>query len=337
MSTYPGFLNSSYVPQKLEISVINNPGGILGPWLLATVFCLMMEGVVLCQTFTYVSSFPNDRWLTRSLVYVTTILCTLKAGHMLYISWDFFVAHFGNYRVVGLAITRIYFQRTGQLSTLAQAATISTSTKITTLESSIIGAIVQLFFIHRAFILSRNWVVLALTIPTLIIGLAGALSFTVLSFTVRSSSSGSFSKNRAAYMMLSCVVACDIFITGFTCWYLLRAKSGFSTTNNIISRLLTTAIQSAAPPTICAILNLYFNSQTRSNVAVNTFNALMPFFYVSSMIFALNARSSISRGGTGVSSTGANAYASFGGGQTADYIEATKLPRLKSISVAKRT
>ncbi|KAF8603038.1 hypothetical protein BDV93DRAFT_607105 [Ceratobasidium sp. AG-I] len=303
MATYPGFLNSSYVPQEFEMNVINNPGGMLGSWLLATVFCLMMEGVVLCQvcaiqpllspvkslrapsarwqTLAYTLTFTNDAWMIRSLVYVTTTLCTLKAGHMIYISWDFFVDHFGNYLV---------------------AATNSTSTKITVLESSIIGAIVQSFFIHRVFLLSRNWVVLALTVPTLILGLAGALSFTILSFTERGPPRGGFSMNQAAYMMVSCVVACDVFITGFTCW------TGFSATNSVISRLLTTAIQSAAPPTICAILNLYFNSQAMSNAVVNTFNSLMPFFYVSSMIFALNARSSISRGGTGVSSTGGNAY-----------------------------
>jgi hypothetical protein len=33
----------------------------------------------------------------------------------------------------------------------------------------------QGFFIHRTFILSRNWFFLAITVPTLLLGLTGAL------------------------------------------------------------------------------------------------------------------------------------------------------------------
>ena len=45
-----------------------------------------LRTLVLPKAFTYVLNFPNDRWAVRSLVYVTTILCTLKAGHMIFIS-----------------------------------------------------------------------------------------------------------------------------------------------------------------------------------------------------------------------------------------------------------
>ncbi|KAG9103960.1 hypothetical protein FRC07_009883, partial [Ceratobasidium sp. 392] len=86
------------------------------------------------------------------------------------------------------------------------------------------------------------------------------------------------------------------------------AKTGFAATNSLISRLLTTAIQSAAPPTICAILNLYFNQRASSTTWVNFFNSVMPFMYVCSMIFTLNARATVSRNGTSASTTGGNAY-----------------------------
>ncbi|CAE6450656.1 unnamed protein product [Rhizoctonia solani] len=286
MSTYPGF-NSSYTPLPFELPYINNTSGMLGPWLLASIFCLMMEGVLLCQTFNYAVGYPHDRRMIRSLVAISVLFCSFKAGHMIYISWDFFIAHFGNY---------------------LSASIPTASIKLTGLESSIIGAMIQAFFIHRTFVLSRNWIFLCLTIPTLLLGLAGALILTIIVFDPVLVLTKGVLLNAAANMMVSCVVICDVFITIFTCWYLLRAKTGFAATNNLITRLLYTAIQSALPPTICAILNLYWNSRAASTTWVNFFNSLMPFLYVCSMIFTLNSRASVSRAGTSGYSTGGNAY-----------------------------
>ncbi|GAB1525875.1 hypothetical protein RhiTH_009041 [Rhizoctonia solani] len=203
---------------------------MLGPWLLASIFCLMMEGILLCQTFNYAVGYPHDRLMLRLLVGVSVLFCSFKAGHMIYISWDFFIAHFGNY---------------------LSASIPTASVKLTGLESSIIGAMIQAFFIHRTFVLSRNWIFLVLTIPTLLLGLAGALILTILVFDLKLLTKNGVLLNASANMMVSCVVICDVFITVFTCWYLLRAKTGFTATNNLITRLLYTAIQSALPPTIC--------------------------------------------------------------------------------------
>ncbi|KAH7330594.1 hypothetical protein B0J17DRAFT_157354 [Rhizoctonia solani] len=261
---------------------------MLGPWLLASIFCLMMEGVLLCQVFNYAVGYPHDRILIRSLVAVSVLFCSFKAGHMIYISWDFFIAHFGNYLSASIATPSI---------------------KVTGLESSIIGAIIQAFFIHRTFVLSRNWIFLILTVPTLLLGLAGAFIMTIMVFDIKLIISNPTLLNAAANMMVSCVVICDVIITAFTCWYLLQAKTGFAATNNLITRLLYTAIQSALPPTICAILNLYWNSRAATTTWVNFFNSLMPFLYVCSMVFTLNSRASVSRAGTSNGqSTGGNAY-----------------------------
>ncbi|CAE6481725.1 unnamed protein product [Rhizoctonia solani] len=287
MSTYPGFLNSSYTPLPGELTYINNPEAMLGPWLLASTFCLMMEGVLLSQAFNYATGFPNDRLMIRLLVAISVLFCSFKAGHMIYISWDLFVPHFGDY-----------------LSASVQSASI----KVTGLESSIIGAMIQAFFIHRTFVLSRNWLFLFLTVSTLLLGLTGAFILTILVFNPKLLIIRLTLLTASANMMVSCVVICDVFITAFTCWYLLRAKTGFSATNNLITRLLYTAIQSALPPTICAILNLYWNSRAATATWVNFFNSLMPFFYACSMVFTLNARASVSRAGTSGYSTGGNAY-----------------------------
>ncbi|KAF8601377.1 hypothetical protein BDV93DRAFT_585506 [Ceratobasidium sp. AG-I] len=264
MSTYPGFLNSSYVLQPIELPYINNTAHMLGPRLLATACCLLMVGVILCQTLHYFLTFSHDRLPLRALVAVTVTLCTFKACHLIYISWDNFILHFGNY--------------------------------------------LSGFFIHRTFILSRNWIFLVLTIPTFLLGLVGAFSLTIIVCDPNLHASKAALIIPAADLMVACVVLCDVFITGFTCWYLIRAKTGFAGTDSLISRILMTAIQSAAAPTTCAALNLYFNYQAASNSWFHFFNSLMPFFYVSSMIFTLNARTRISRAGSGGDASEGNAY-----------------------------
>ncbi|QRV91756.1 hypothetical protein RhiJN_19774 [Ceratobasidium sp. AG-Ba] len=287
MPTYPGFLNSNYKPGPGELLYINDPDGMFGPWLLASIFCLMMQGVLMCQTVNYMQTFKSDRLPIRALVGFSVLLCTLKAGHIIFVSWDFFINHFGDYLFASVATPSI---------------------KLTAIESTVIGAIIQGFFIHRTFVLSRNWIFLVLTIPTLLLGLAGSLILTILVFNPVLLLKNIKLLVPAANMMIACVVICDFFITSFTCWYLLRAKTGFAATNSLISRLLTTAIQSAAPPTICAIINLYFNQIAARTTWVNFFNSLMPFLYACSMVFTLNARASVSRNGTSASTTGGNAY-----------------------------
>ncbi|KAG8683040.1 hypothetical protein FRC09_016340, partial [Ceratobasidium sp. 395] len=97
MSTYPGFLNSNYTPIPPELPYINTPDLMFGPWLLAAVFCLMMQGILLCQTFNYMQTFKHDRMGIRILVAFSVTLCTGKAAHTIYIAYDMFVTNFGNY------------------------------------------------------------------------------------------------------------------------------------------------------------------------------------------------------------------------------------------------
>lgn len=273
---YPGLFNSSYVPTFAEVNYLERPEAFLGPWLMAASLCLLLEGITLCQLFEYLVAYQTtDRLLIRAYVYVTTILCSAKAGHAIYISWNLLVQDFGNYLL---------------------ASTATPSIKLTALEASIIGAIVQSFYIHRTFTLSRNWLFIGFTVPTLLLGLTGSLIVTILVFDPKLLMANISLLNPAAYMMVSSIVICDVFITGFTAHYLLKTRTAFAETNSLIARLLKTAIQSAVPPTTCAIINLALNSQAAKHAWVNLFNSLMPFLYTISMLYTLNSRMDLKRG-----------------------------------------
>ncbi|KAG8733371.1 hypothetical protein FRC11_006793, partial [Ceratobasidium sp. 423] len=171
--------------------------------------------------------------------------------------------------------------------------------KITTVWGSFMGLIVQTYFIHRGFILSHNWYFLVSASLAATIGFIGSIIFCYMVFTLNGIPPPLYLQS--ANMMIIGTVVADALITGFTCWYLLnqRRQSSFANTNTLIVRLITTSMQSAVPPLICAICNLIFNSRSNAtdNAWVLCFNILLPYFYVVSLMFTINSRTRLRTAG----------------------------------------
>lgn len=286
---YQGLFNGSYVPSPLELYYINDPVNLLGPWFCAVVFSLLLTGVILAQTYNYIEERPKDPLLVQILVYVSFILSVAKSASTLSITWRMFIKDFGDFLNVG---------------------TPTVDQKITTVWGSTMGLMVQAYFIHRGFILSHNWYFLVASSLAAVIGFIGSIIFCVMVFTLNGIPPPLYLQS--ANMMIIGTVIADALITGFTCWYLLkqRKQSSFASTNTLIVRLITTSMQSAVPPLICAICNLIFNSRSNAtdNAWVLTFNILLPYFYVISLMFTINSRTRLRTGGGSHSDGGANVY-----------------------------
>ncbi|CAE7177376.1 unnamed protein product [Rhizoctonia solani] len=249
----------------------------------------MLTGVILAQTYNYVEERPKDPFWVRVLVYVSFVLSVAKSASTLAITWRMFIKHFGDFLNVGIP---------------------AVDQKITTVWGSFMGLIVQAYFIHRGFILSHNWYFLISASLASIIGFIGSVIFCYMVFTLTGGILPPLYLQSANMMVIGTVVA-DALITGFTCWYLLnqRRQSSFANTNTLIVRLVTTSMQSAVPPLICAICNLIFNSRSNAtdNAWVLCFNVLLPYFYVVSLMFTINSRTRLRTGG-GSQSERANVY-----------------------------
>ncbi|KAG8703402.1 hypothetical protein FRC09_004181 [Ceratobasidium sp. 395] len=159
--------------------------------------------------------------------------------------------------------------------------------------SSFIGFFVQTYFIHRAFMLSRNWYFL---VVASFFALSGPVASIVHIMIVSDPNGHDVPPYLiAATMMIVGTFVADGIITGFTCWYLLKQSriSRFAGTKDLIARLVTVSMQSAVLPFACAIANLVFNFRlfNQDSDWVILFNMLMPYFYVKSLLFTLNSRS----------------------------------------------
>ncbi|CAE6444704.1 unnamed protein product [Rhizoctonia solani] len=285
---YQGLFNSSYVPSPFELAYIHDPVNLLGPWFCAVVFSLMLTGVILAQTYNYVEERPKDPFWVQLLVYTSFVLCIAKSASTLAITWRLFIKYFGDFLNVGMP---------------------AVDQKITTVWGSFMGLIVQAYFIHRGFILSHNWYFLIAASLASIIGFIGSVILCYVVFTLNGIPPPLYLQS--ANMMVIGTVVADALITGFTCWYLLnqRRQSTFTNTNTLIVRLITTSMQSAVPPLICAIFNLVFNSRSNAtdNAWVLCFNVLLPYFYVVSLMFTINSRTRLRANG-GSQSDRANVY-----------------------------
>ncbi|KAG8790774.1 hypothetical protein FRC12_011056 [Ceratobasidium sp. 428] len=155
------------------------------------------------------------------------------------------------------------------------------------------GLLVQSYFIHRAFMLSKNWYFLVIAS---LFALSGPIASIALIVVISNPNGYDLPPYLiAASIMLVGTVVADGIITGFTCWYLLKQSrvSQFTGTKDLIARLVTVSMQSAVLPFACAIADLVFNFRlfTYDSGWVVLFDMLMPYFYVNSLLFTLNSRS----------------------------------------------
>ncbi|KAG8713519.1 hypothetical protein FRC08_013153 [Ceratobasidium sp. 394] len=126
---------------------------------------------------------------------------------------------------------------------------------------SFVGLLVQFYFIHRTFILSRNWYFLVITSLT---GLGGFTASIVLCVMVSNPNGyDALPYLLAANTMIIGTTVADGLITGFTCFYFLKQSriARFSGTKELLARLIAVSMQSAAPPLICALIHLVGNTK----------------------------------------------------------------------------
>ncbi|ELU37713.1 hypothetical protein AG1IA_08250 [Rhizoctonia solani AG-1 IA] len=182
------------------------------------------QGVILAQTYNYVEERPKDPFLVQLLVYTSFVLCIgepcwmFRCTHpqvtmlsQVRLNSGNNVKHFGDFLNVGIP---------------------AVDQKITTVWGSFMGLIVQAYFIHRGFVLSRNWYFLIVASLASIIGRHKCY----VVFTLKGIPPPLYLQS--ANMMVIGTVVADALITGFTCWYLLnqRKQSSFASTNTLIIR-----------------------------------------------------------------------------------------------------
>lgn len=209
------------------------------------------------------------------IVHLTFTLSVFKFIYVLRISWDKFGSHYGDWH---------YLTKFDSLTIPLVIA------------STLASWVCQVFYIYRCWMLSHNTIFLVSAILSFLgtLGTGIAMISTVVLATGGDTSAFAFIFI-FSNVTLASGLACDVFITTFTCYYLLRAKTGIPRSDNVVFRLVKVSIESAAGPTIVALANLVLNNFSGSNTWYNLPNLTLSHIYVCSLLYTVNARRNLNK------------------------------------------
>jgi len=244
---------------------------ILGPIVLAVVFNGAVYGTCIIQWYNYYTSGYKDPWYTRLLVAWVFFLDTFHTSAATYMLWEFVVPNFGKPEI--LVNMPWPYPTTPIFICLASVP-------------------VQIFLAYRIKGLYHSW--------PLFIGLAtlslaqGACGFAggVLA-TIDPDPTHFTALIPLAESWISIAVFVDVAITLSLFYFLRRSKTGFRRTDNIIERLIRTAIETCSIGAIFCIIDVIVFT-TRINTNLHFFFALpQGRIYTNTLMMTLNSRATL--------------------------------------------
>jgi len=220
-------------------------GLILGPIVLAVVFNGALYGTCVCQWYNYYTSGYKDPWYTRLLVAWVVFLDTFHTAAATYMLWEFVVPNFGK--------SEIFVHLPWPYPT-------------TPIFICLASVPIQIFLAYRIKGLSRSWLLFlglaALSLAQGACGIAGGILATInpdpAHFTALLPLAESW---------ISIAVFVDVAVTLSLFYFLRRSKTGFKRTDNVIERLIRTAIETASVGAIFCIIDvIVFTTRIDTNL-----------------------------------------------------------------------
>ncbi|KAJ6462458.1 hypothetical protein C8R45DRAFT_1026833 [Mycena sanguinolenta] len=243
---------------------------------------LFLQGVLYAQLAHY-SSNANvcDPVVIKLFVAGLAVLTTLKSIQTLAVAW----------------IGRASFLA-GGFHALTEFWWTNWLPGVTIIFEAVITFYVQTFFCYRLWALSHNIYIVAIVMAIFVVALAAAGVATYFFGSVPESSYLWYATH------VGVMVGGDVILTGGIVFYLLRHSKHTlhrGPTAFMLNSLLRLTIQSAAPATLCALVNFVTNVSDRGTssgltveAAVSGVTALwLPKFYAVAAMWTLNSREEI--------------------------------------------
>jgi len=256
-------------PTAPPVVILDNTFGAI---LIGVIVAGALWGVTCCQAFLYYHSYPKDTLPLKVLVGAVWALDTAHQALITHTAYTYLVTHFS------------------QLAFLSQMVN---SLVIEVFFNGFVTLLVQAFFAHRVWLLSKkNWFLTGLVsafilgefVAVMIYAIKG-VKFTTLA-QLGSLKTLSLSVNALA-------AAGDVTIAAILCWMLQTSRTGFKTSDTMITKLIAFTINTGLLTSVCAVASLITIS-----ILPNAFVYILFYFaigrlYCNSLLATLNARKAI--------------------------------------------
>ncbi|KIK63507.1 hypothetical protein GYMLUDRAFT_41184 [Collybiopsis luxurians FD-317 M1] len=211
---------------------------LAGPRFIGVLFNWALLGILTTQIYIYYLNFPKDRRLNKVLVCLVYLLDWAQTCSATYDAFQWFVWEWGNVP----ALYDLY-------STFLNVP----------IFSSVIAAIVQIFFGWRIWKFSESRIIFALVTILALLQLGGGIAVGVLLWQDSSEVSRSNGLVWAVGIRLAGSGFVDTVIAISMTYFLVRSKSqAMGSMNNVVTRLIRLTIETGTVTAIAAIVDLVF-------------------------------------------------------------------------------
>lgn len=246
----------------------------LGAIEVGVMISTMLYGINCVQVYMYyIRDKPKDPWYIQALVPLVWVIDTLHTCFMIKYLYYTTVIRYGDVSAIGEA---------------------SWALNTSAFFDGLAGALVQGFFAHRIYVLSRRW-------PLTIISWIGSLAVVITDTSVMAIAQATQydlatfeSKYRWAIITgLVLQLFVDLVNTTSLCVLLRVERTGFQNTDGILNKLFVWTIQTGIITSIAAILMVAFSVGLPNSALWVSISIFYSKLYSNSLMAALNGRQSL--------------------------------------------
>ncbi|KAF8916491.1 hypothetical protein CPB85DRAFT_1432170 [Mucidula mucida] len=240
----------------------------LGSILISSWICSLLFMLVIRETIRYYTSFQSDALGLKIFVAVAVAVdaASLVADYSdVYL---YTIVHWGDkeflrnqYWPVGL-----YLATTG-----------------------VTGLLVQSFLVNRYYALTKNWLITSFLTLCVIVSFGGSVG-TVIMLSLFNGYDQRFMAKIPVTLWMTTTAITDILIALVLIWQLYNMKTSFKTTENLIQRLMRSAMQTGSTTSVvalCVLISYLVN--TSSNIET-AFAFILGRVYILTLLYNLNIR-----------------------------------------------
>ncbi|KAL5508710.1 hypothetical protein ACEPAG_4795 [Sanghuangporus baumii] len=283
----------------------------LGPLLVGTSINAILYGIMVLQCYLYFMWYKHDKKRIKAVVLSLLLLDTVSCAFDIGMTYNYLVTNFGNPEAI--QVINLY------LSPYRSSSTYATMF-ITFVTQGITAFVVQCFYGWRIHVLTRTRILSVLIYICSTIQMLASIGATV-GGTILQQFTSLVKVEQVSLIWLVGSLVTDIIISTSLVWYLQKSKTGFSGSDDLITRLNRMTIQTGVLTTSLAIAMIitffvFLNSTIHIGIGLT-----LSKMYTNSLLSTLNARQGWTRSGNtndGLSGLKATTGSSFNGRNVID-------------------
>ncbi|KAG2153058.1 uncharacterized protein EDB93DRAFT_240432 [Suillus bovinus] len=251
-------------PQQVRVDLTDTYGALF----IGSILAAMLFGLTTVQAFIYFRTHAG-RW-TKFYRLVVLFLWTLDAVQ------------------VAATVHCVYYYLVTNFSNIFALATAIWSFKLQTVFNILTVYVIHMLYSHRIWIVGRDRSRIFRIIPGIVILSSSGIAIALIYVVYGQVSSGMFLDRWTVFLALSVATFLDILVTS-SLWYLFASsRTGFSSTDGFITRLICCTINSGCLTSICALASILTCAVMPYNFIFLSIQFVLAKLYVNSYIALLN-------------------------------------------------